>query len=966
MTDIKPQALKSALPTVQASESLQAEVVPGKVEVPASHVTQTQIAEPTGIPAPIAQPQAPNTPKWVKLAQRLLPKADFSAFGAERLREMPAASARSAGANLMDQVLQLKNREHKGDADGLSIRALPETPRKSGLSKSAKAEKDYDPFNRPFTNYRLNMFENDPEDYALTFIFGTENAAPKAYQLLVGLSVHEALEKVFTWMKESRSGASITLQDVLAEYDAAWERNLKQGSYRAQDGWKPADFKQRGRDYISRRFAMMAPFDKTGRILGIEERVLWTMNDPATGKSYEFKGKLDRLMLEGDTIVIHDWKTHFNPPSLQQLKDGDYQLGLYALGLLRSRPDLVKGRKIKLAWDFKEFSQEFIVDEEYLKGVEAKVFDVLRRIETFTERVASEREEWQKRLSPEKNPSGLQAAAEAADRLGQIGSELAEKSAELRKLRREYDGLEEGLLRYAKAGKLERVDGKSHSADIETKEARGVPTKTSDAQAHAAAVEILKKAGVWEKYSSLDPASVRRMAEVLGGTDHEAFKRIKGELRSEMTHEVQISPVEEEYSGRGGGVKNPTVPRKAASSEDFVPGLLSPTQLSTFLADRERFARHYILGLRDLGPKPMGMLAGSAIHGAMEQIFTWLKGGRLMKDIQLPQLLKEFDAQWEEMRDNADYRTDKGLTAADYKRGSKAYLRAVWKRMAPFDQGRVVYLERRMYFTLTDPETGKTYRMQGIPDRVMLDGDTVVIRDWKTHMKPPSDEEIRKNDYQLGLYVLALRKLYPDLMRGRKARLIWDFKERSTVIEADDAYVENVQKRLFSILREMDAFREEVNADRTAWEERLAPADVPKNRAEAGRRVDTMADLAAKIERVQDASKALKEEYSKLEDQVVDFSRRTGRVLVEGDAYSAKLVKRGAYSVPTKTREREAHEKIVSILKGAGVWEKYSQLDYAALKKAMADPKNPDQGVFKLLKPYMRDAGSVKVKLSER
>jgi RecB family exonuclease len=954
VASLTPQTLPTILPqTIQAKTAF----IQANAAVQADSIQAAPIQ---------AAPQAnPAASKWTQLAQRLIPKLDFASFAPARMKETSAAEAHSAGSKLMDKVLGIKTRT---DAEDVSVRASEsDVPRKNGLTKAEEKSKDYDPLKRPYTNYRLTMFENDPEEYALTFLFGAENAAPKGYELLVGLSVHEALEKVFTWMKEGRAGSSIKLEELLAEYDKAWEKNSKEGGYRARDGWKPSEYKQRGRDYIARRYALMAPFDKTGTILGLEERLLWTMTDPATGKSYEFKGKLDRLMLEGDTIVIHDWKTHASPPSLKQLQEGDYQLGLYALGLARARPDLVKGRKIKLVWDFKEFSQEITVDEAYLARIEAKAFDVLRRIETYTERVQAEKAEWEKRLSPDKNPAGLQAAREAADRIGVVTDEIAEKRSELKKLRREYDGVEEGVLRYALQQKLSQIDGKKASASIEVKQTLGaVPTKTDDPEGNAAVAEVLKKAGLWEKFSSLDTAALRRMAEALGGGDYAVFQKIKADLKSEMTGAIEVSRVEDASDARGRGVKNPASKQESTDETEYEPGLLSPTQLATFLKDREDYVKRYLLRAgREYGPKPMGMLAGSSIHETMEQLFVWLKGGRLIKDVTLADILKVFDERWKELRDSADYRPDKGLSAADYKRGAKTYLRSIWKRMFPFsEQGQTLYLEKRMQFTLTDPETGRSYRFQGIPDRVMLGGDTVVIRDWKSHFKAPSDEEVKANDYQLGLYILAMRQLFPDLMKGKKARLIWDFKEKSTVIEVDDAYLADLEQRLFKVLRGMDAIRSDFEKNRAAWQERLAPVDAPKNAAEAGQRVDKMGELAARVKQLESEIKALKTESAQLEAEVVDFSRRTGRVVVEGDTYATKLIKRGGTAVPTKSREREAYDRVVAILKEAGVWERYSGLDTAALKKALAQEGTLDKAVLAAIQPHLKDFTDTKVKVS--
>jgi RecB family exonuclease len=668
-------------------------------------------------------------------------------------------------------------------------------------------------------------------------------------------------------------------------------------------------------------------------------------------------------MLEGDTIVIHDWKTHFDPPSLRQLERDDVQLGLYALGLTRGRPDLVSGRRIKLVWDFKEFSQEIVVDAAYLQKVERRALTLLRGIETLSERVEARRGEWLRRLDPKPDASALEAARSDADRLGEVSAALDEKQAALRGLRRRRASAEEALVRYARERGLSEVSGTRRTLSIITSKSRAIPTKAEDPEANDEAAAILKREGLYEKYSTLSPSELKRAAEFQGGEDYPVFQKLKPFLISGFTSSIEVEPARGPSGSKG--VAKPKLPRESAFPEEAEPGLLSATQIAVFLDDKDEFVRRYLLRERSLGPKPMGFLAGSAIHKALEQLFKWVKGGREGKGILLKDLMGAFDQAWAESRSERPFEPDPGLTEADYIRGSKAYLKAMFQKAYPFDQGRPVYLERRMHFTLTDPRTGKIYRFQGIPDRVMIEGDAVAVRDWKSNFRPPSDEEVKAKDYQLGLYLLALRELFPDLMRGRKGRLVWDFKDKETVIEADDAYLADLSERLFSVLREMDKLKEDFRLHRSAWEERLRPAGAPEDEASAARKVDELSEIDARLEAAEEEAKALKGEAADLEARLAAFLRESGLARVQGSSHAARLIEKGGFYVPTKTREPKAYAKVVEILKAAGAWERYSMLDTAALKKAMADPRHPDQGAFSALKGLLRESTAVKTELSE-
>ncbi|MBI5624664.1 MAG: PD-(D/E)XK nuclease family protein [Elusimicrobia bacterium] len=912
---------------------------------------------PAEAPVQAAVPQAAPASE---LQSKLVPGVELSDYASEKLGRLPDSGAHEAGTKLSDAVIGVRAAPASGDVEGAAVSAAPRT----GLQPAQL--KKIDPATRPYSPWRLSTFLQDPEKYAMLFIFGADDQAfreVRGYELLVGDAVHQAFESVYKRVQAGTPGKDIKLDEALAVYAKVFDEGHKSGGYTERSGWKASEYKRRGTDYIKTRFGRLAPFESQGKVLAIEERVFWTMKDPATGKSYDFKGRIDRLMLKGDTVYIRDWKTHFAPPTLTQLERDDFQLGLYALGLVRTRPDLVKGRKLVIAWDFKEFTQEIVVDEAYLARTEAQVLDILRRIEVFTARVEAEKPEWLKRLGPDSNPAGAARARAAVDELGKMRDGMDAKASELRALRREYKNKEEGVTRYALRMKQSQVKGKRYTLDVaKTKEEAALPTKTDDLEGYEEVVRILKEGGAWDSLSSLDAASVRKAVEALGGDDHQAFEKLKALIKSGHLNEVETYLKNAKASG--GGVVRPKIERDAIAP-DSQPGVLSPTQLDVFLRDETEYAERYIVRMREEGPKAMGTLAGSVIHGTMEQLYVWIKGGREVADIHYNDLMKFFDARWEEEKAQGAYVPDKGVSEADYIKGSKEYVKAKWDKLYPFDLGRPVFLEKRMFFTLTDPKTGRTYKFQGIPDRVMIEGDTVVIRDWKSHYKEPTAAEVKAKDYQLGLYVLALRQLYPDLMKGRKARLVWDFKSKEVVIDVDDQYLQGLEKRLFAVLRRMDSFKAKVESQREKWEEELGLVTVPRTKKAAADAVDGLGRLADKIVALEDALAPLKEKEAALETEVAAFSSQTGWVRVHGSEYSSKLVKRGNVAVPTKGRERQAYDQVTAILKAAGVWEKYSSLDYSALRKALADPDHPDRAVLEKLEPLLKDIDNVKVKLSK-
>ena len=54
--------------------------------------------------------------------------------------------------------------------------------------------------------------------------------------------------------------------------------------------------------------------------------------------------------------------------------------------------------------------------------------------------------------------------------------------------------------------------------------------KADDPDAHEAIGELLQKAGVWDEYSSISYAAVRRMAQTQGDEDNEVFLKLLPDL----------------------------------------------------------------------------------------------------------------------------------------------------------------------------------------------------------------------------------------------------------------------------------------------------------------------------------------------------------------------------------------------------------------------------------------------------
>ena len=166
---------------------------------------------------------------------------------------------------------------------------------------------------------------------------------------------------------------------------------------------------------------------------------------------------------------------------------------------------------------------------------------------------------------------------------------------------------------------------------------------------------------------------------------------------------------------------------------------------------------------------------GQRFHDAME----WLYKERAFRVVPLEELLEYYEKDWAKQW-HAEVKIRKeGRTQDDYRLMGRRFIEDYYKRHYPFDEGRVLGLEKYIRFPLDD--SGR-YKCKGIIDRLMLAPDGAFeVHDYKTGSKLPDHAELDK-DRQLALYQIGVQKLWPDV---KEARLIWhlvafDVEMRST------------------------------------------------------------------------------------------------------------------------------------------------------------------------------------------
>jgi putative RecB family exonuclease len=156
---------------------------------------------------------------------------------------------------------------------------------------------------------------------------------------------------------------------------------------------------------------------------------------------------------------------------------------------------------------------------------------------------------------------------------------------------------------------------------------------------------------------------------------------------------------------------------------------------------------------------------GQRFHDAME----WLYKERAFRIVPLEELLDYYERDWAERWHDEVKIRKAGRTPDEYRLMGRRFIEDYYKRHYPFDEGRVLGLEKYIRFPLDDKGQ---YKCKGIIDRLMLAPDGAFeVHDYKAGSNLPEQAELDE-DRQLALYQIGVQKLWPE---AKEVRLVWHF-----------------------------------------------------------------------------------------------------------------------------------------------------------------------------------------------
>jgi putative RecB family exonuclease len=372
----------------------------------------------------------------------------------------------------------------------------------------------------------------------------------------------------------------------------------------------------------------------------------------------------------------------------------------------------------------------------------------------------------------------------------------------------------------------------------------------------------------------------------------------------------------------------------------FPMAVYSHSRLSCFEQCPQKFKLQYIEKIETEEKGSIEAFLGIRVHEALEKLYRDLQ---YQKQNTLEDLLTFLETEW-----NANWSDDirivnKEYQPENYLKMARKYLSDYFQRYHPFDQGRTVGLEELIRIKL-DPEGD--YKLQGYIDRLTETGNgSYEIHDYKTNSRLPLAEYIR-SDRQLALYMIGVKDQYPDV---KDVRLIWHFLKFDKEIDSTRTDIELEQLKqdtiqLIERIEQEEHFKANPGflcewCEFKSWCPQWSHLSMIKEKPANDYLKDPGVILVNRYAEVKNAQRLANlqwdAELTKLEEALVSFAEKENVEVVFGSQNKVRIADSEKYSFPSKKSKQR--EQLEEVLRKSGKLQEVSQLDTAALGKAIQE-----------------------------
>ncbi len=395
--------------------------------------------------------------------------------------------------------------------------------------------------------------------------------------------------------------------------------------------------------------------------------------------------------------------------------------------------------------------------------------------------------------------------------------------------------------------------------------------------------------------------------------------------------------------------------------------IYSHSRLSCYEQCPQKFKLQYIDKVETEVEENVEAFLGSLVHETLEKLYRDLEFQKLNS---LDEILVFLESRWHENWSEDIVIVNNEYSQNNYLNMAKKYVSNYYNRYVPFDKDKTIALEQRI---LIDLDEKGAYKLQGYIDRLTeIKNGFYEIHDYKTNSRLPLADYI-KTDRQLALYMIGVKKNYPDV---KDVRLIWHFLKFDKEIDSTrtDAELEKLKVDTIELIDKIESDKEfipnagylcdwcEFKSICKQWMHLYKIKEMPENEylSDSGLvLVNRYAELKTKQKQV---NIELDEEIKKIEEALILFAEKEQVDCVFGTKNKVRITESERLCFPSKNSKQR--KELEEVLLKYGKLEDVQQLDTTALGKIVQEKKWEIE-VLNALKEYIELERSKRLYLSK-
>jgi len=360
---------------------------------------------------------------------------------------------------------------------------------------------------------------------------------------------------------------------------------------------------------------------------------------------------------------------------------------------------------------------------------------------------------------------------------------------------------------------------------------------------------------------------------------------------------------------------------------------------------------------------------GSRFHDVMEKIYKDLP----FRKYSLDDLLVFYEDNWDKNYHDKIVIAANERKAKDYKEIGKKFIEDYYKRYSPFNQGKVLGIERLVIINLDDHGG---YKLRGYIDRLdQVKDRTYEIHDYKTSKSLPEQSKMDE-DRQLALYQIGIQNMWNDVYH---VELVWHYVAFDKEIRSSrtEEELDELKKNTIDLIKKIEATREFLPNESIlcgwCYYQDICPlykheymvGNLPANKylKDSGvKLVNEFAKLDDQKKSYEVKIKEIDEELEEIKEAVIQYAGNIGVEVVIGSDHKLKISSSEKINVPGKgTKERES---LIELLSQLNRLEEVSAFDVAELKKVIKEEKW-DSSILDEIKKFVEIETVKSVRLSK-